>query len=100
MSKLKKSHVDVPVTKNAFVDEGDGVVSFPQGLTITDDTEQRNGTKYDIESLDIGEYQGQLTADHVDMLDRLIGGVEGVEKKQKKHQKRGRINHVSSKNLR
>lgn len=77
---MKKHHVGVLVEKNAFVDEGEGVVSFPQGLVITDDSEQRNGTKYDIDSMDITEYQGQLTADHVDKLDMLIGGVEGVEK--------------------
>jgi hypothetical protein len=77
---MKKHQVGLLVDKNAFVDEGDGVVSFPQGLVITDDSEQRNGTKYDIETLDISEYQGQLTADHVDNLDKLIAGVEGVEK--------------------
>jgi hypothetical protein len=76
----KKHHVGVLVEKNAFLDEGDGVVSFPKGLVITDNTEQRNGTKYDIKSMDIEEYGGQVTADHFDMLDRIIGGVEGVAK--------------------
>lgn len=76
----KKHHVGVLVEKNAFVDEGDGVVSFPKGLVITDNTEQRNGTKYDIKSLELNEFQGQVTADHIDMLDRIIGAVEGVKK--------------------
>ena len=77
---MKKHQVGLRVDKNAFVDEGEGVVTFPQGLVITDGSEQRNGTKYDIDTLDISEYQGQLTADHVDNLDKLIAGVEGVEK--------------------
>lgn len=80
MTKVVKNHVGVLVEKNAFVDEGDGVVSFPKGLVITDNTEQRNGTKYDIKSMDLSEYQGQVTADHMDMLDRTIAGVEGLTK--------------------
>lgn len=70
----------VLVEKNAFVDNGDGTVTFPQGLVITDDSEQRNGTKYDIKSMDLSEYGGQVTADHMDMLDRVIAGVDGVKK--------------------
>lgn len=80
MPELTKHHVGVLVEKNAFVDEGDGVVSFPKGLVITDNTEQRNGTKYDIKSMELDEYGGQVTADHYDMLDRIIAGVEGVQK--------------------
>ncbi len=82
--KQKQNLVDVLVEKNSFVDEGDGVVSFPKGLVITDSSEQRNGTKYDIKTLEIDEYQGQMTADHIDQLDRIIAGVEGLEKVGKK----------------
>lgn len=84
MTKIQKHHVGVLVEKNAFVDEGDGVVSFPKGLVITDDSVQRNGTKYDIKSLDISEYKGQMTADHFDRLDHIIAGVEGIQKVGKK----------------
>lgn len=80
MTKHQKHHVGVLVEKNAFVDEGDGVISFPNGLVITDNTEQRNGTQYDIETMDISEYQGQLTADHKDSLETIIGGVKDVVK--------------------
>jgi hypothetical protein len=80
MPKIQKNHVGVLVEKNAFVDDGDGVVTFPKGLVITDDTEQRNGTKYDIKTMELGEYQGQMTADHMSMLDRTIAGVEGLAK--------------------
>lgn len=80
MEKLK-NQLQVSVSNNSFVDEGDGVVSFPQGLTITDDSTMRSGTRYDIKSLDIKNYPGQLTADHRDSLDTLIGKVKGTAKK-------------------
>jgi len=68
------------ITAQGFVDEGDGVVSFPNGLTITDNTIQRNGTHYDIDSLNVSRYSGQLTGDHVDTLSNLIGETIGVVK--------------------
>ena len=71
---------------NSFFDRGDGVVEFPNGLVITDDSVMWSGTKYDIESLDINEYPGQLTLDHFDSIggDYLIGKVEGVHKQGNK----------------
>ena len=71
----------IEVTKNSYHDDGEGVVSFPNGLCISDNNVQRNGTRYDIDSLDISKYQGQLTADHEDKLKNIIGRVEGVSKK-------------------
>lgn len=65
---------------SGFTDEGDGVVSFPDGLTITDSSTQRNGTRYDIESMTLDSYGMQLTADHEDKLTNLIGKVVGVKK--------------------
>ena len=70
----------VEVIRNSFHDDGDGIVSFPNGLTISDDQPQRNGTRYDINSLDISKYGGQLTADHEDKLKNIIGRVEGISK--------------------
>ena len=71
---------------NSFLDRGDGVVEFPNGLVITDDSVMWSGTKYDIESLDINEYPGQLTLDHFDSIggDYLIGKAEGVHKQGNK----------------
>ncbi len=74
-----KNQLQISVS-NGFVDEGDGVISFPAGLTITDDSVMRSGTRYDIDSLDISAYPGQLTADHVDSLGTLIGKTLGVQK--------------------
>ena len=68
------------IEKNSFIDEGDGIVSFPRGLVVTDDSLQRNGTKYDIDTLDISEYKGQVTADHRDILKNIIARVDGIQK--------------------
>lgn len=74
------NQLNVQVERSSFIDEGDGVVSFPGGLTITDNTEQRNGTRYDIDSMELSRYGGQLTGDHEDRLSSLIGEVSGVKK--------------------
>ena len=80
--KIYKNTVEV--TKNSFNDEGDGIISFPHGLVISDSEIQRNGTRYDIDTLDITRYGGQLTANHEDKLQSIIGRVEGVKKNQGK----------------
>ena len=72
---------EIEVTRNSYHDDGEGIVSFPNGLCISDNNIQRNGTRYDIDTLDISKYQGQLTADHEDKLKNIIGRVEGVSKK-------------------
>lgn len=76
----RKNQLQVSVSNSGFVDEGDGIVSFPNGLTITDNSVMRSGTRYDVNSLDITNYAGQLTADHYDSLGTLIGKVIGVAK--------------------
>lgn len=79
MDKIK-NQLQISVSNDGFVDEGDGIISFPNGLTITDDSVMRSGTRYDINSLDISQYSGQLTADHQDSLGTLIGKTIGVAK--------------------
>lgn len=74
----------VEVTKNSYKDEGEGIVTFPNGLCISDDQIQRNGSRYDIETLDTSHYSGMLTADHEDKLKNIIGRVEGLKKKDGK----------------
>lgn len=80
MKNKVTNQLNVQVERSSFIDEGDGVVSFPGGLTITDNTEQRNRTRYDIDSMDVAKYGGQLTGDHEDKLSSLIGEVIGVTK--------------------
>ena len=75
-----KNQLQISVSNGSFVDEGEGVISFPNGLTITDDSVMRSGTRYDIASLDVSNYGGQLTGDHIDSLGTLIGKTIGVVK--------------------
>lgn len=77
---MKKHRASLLVEINGFVDEGDGLITFPNKLILSDDSKQRNGTRYDISSMDISEYRGQVTADHVDMLQSIIGKVKSISK--------------------
>lgn len=79
MDKIK-NQLQISVSNSGFVDEGEGVISFPNGLTITDDSKMRSGTRYDINTLDVSSYAGQLTGDHNDSLGTLIGKTIGVIK--------------------
>ena len=80
----KKNQYGIQIEKNAFENKGDGLVKFPNGLVITDDSEQRNGTKYDIKSMDVSEYKGNLTANHSMDIQKIIGKVKNVEKQMHK----------------
>lgn len=58
-----------------------GIVKFPGGLVIADGSKMRSGLQYDIESLDIDNFDGTLTADHNDKeITHLIGRVHGLRK--------------------
>jgi hypothetical protein len=78
---MKKNVIDVHVDKNAFTDDGEGILRFPGGQVITDASEQRNGTKYDIETLDITEWNGTITADHDRSLVAVVGKALGFAKR-------------------
>lgn len=80
MKKFTTHQHVIQVQQNALVDEGDGVITFPGRLTITDDSEQRNGTRYDIPSMDISEYNGKLTADHSWSITEMLGKALDVVK--------------------
>lgn len=69
------------VDRNAMTDEGNGRISFgSKGLTITDNSEQWSGTKYDIKTLDISAYNGMLTADHSSSIQKVLGKTYGIKK--------------------
>lgn len=69
------------VDKNSFKDEGKGVVTFGNALTITDQSVQKNGTSYDIPSMDISGYNGLVTADHEGNTNSVVGKVFGLAKR-------------------
>jgi hypothetical protein len=75
-----KHRVGLTIEKNALSDEGNGVIMFPGGQVIIDGQTLRNGLKYDIESMVLDEYAGQVTADHWDQLDMIIGKVINARK--------------------
>ena len=75
---------NVHINQANILDDGEGVVRFKKPLTITDDTEQLNGTRYDIESMDISEYDGMLTANHSMNIQEIIGKTFGIKKNKNK----------------
>lgn len=76
-----KNRLSIHIAENAITDKGDGLIMFgSSGLVITDDTEQWNGTKYDIKSMDISSYGGKLTANHSRSIEDIIGRVIGIKK--------------------
>jgi hypothetical protein len=73
-----KHRVGLTIEKNALGDEG--IIRFPGGQVIIDGQTLRNGRKYDIESMVLDEYAGQVTADHWDSLETIVGKVINVRK--------------------
>lgn len=78
--EIKTNEVTLSIQKNSFVDSGDGKITFPKGLTITDNSEQHNGTRYDIKSMNIAEFKNKLTVDHSDSVEKIVGSTFGVKK--------------------
>lgn len=68
------------LNNSSFVDEGEGLITFPNGLTITDDSKQFDGTSYDISTMTLDEFSGKLTADHEDGIQKVLGTVNGIRK--------------------
>lgn len=59
--------------ENSFVADDDNcILNFPMGQVVSDDTAQRNGTSYDIQSMDLAEFNGSVTADHEGTLGSII----------------------------
>lgn len=80
-AELQKNEVTLSIEKNSFNDNGDGMITFPKGLTITDNTEQHNGTKYDIKSMDVSEFKNKLTINHSDRVEDIVGTTQGLRKR-------------------
>lgn len=76
----KNNRMLVSLQENSFKDTGDGVITFPNGLTITDGTEQHNGTKYDIKSMKIEDFKHKITVNHDDSVEKIVATAQGVKK--------------------
>lgn len=59
------------IDANSFEDDGQGTITFPGGQVLMDDRELRSGYAYDIESMDVSEFNGSVTEDH----DRAIRSI-------------------------
>ncbi len=75
-----KNQFNVTFKKNSFDITENGTVTFKTPLTITDNKEQWNGTKYDIKSMDISGFNKKLTANHSGEIEKVLGGVSGIRK--------------------
>lgn len=80
--KTFKNQVKIQV-KNSRETEN-GTISFAEPLAITDDSRQWNNTRYDINTLNLAEYDGVVTADHGDKISDVIGQVINLRKEGNK----------------
>lgn len=80
--KTFKNKVNIQV-KNSRETEN-GTISFAEPLAITDDSRQWNNTRYDINTLNLAEYDGVVTADHGDKISDVIGQVINLRKEGNK----------------
>lgn len=78
--KTQKNEIGFSISLNSIKDQGKGIINFTNPLTITDDSEQRNGTRYDIKSMDLSEYHNELTANHSYKIEDIIGSTFGIKK--------------------
>jgi len=72
------------IDTNTIVDDGTDTVSFTNSLTITDDSTQWNDTRYDIPSMKLDAYKDNLTANHSNDIQEIIGKTFGVKKQGNK----------------
>lgn len=68
------------VVANGIKDKGDGLIMFGKPAILTDTSEQWNGTKYDVPTLDMTGWNLLMTADHIDKVVQIVGKVVGLKK--------------------
>lgn len=78
-----KNQFHLSLETNAIKTDGEDTIKFTKPVVITDDSEQRNGTRYDIPSMEM-EWNGKLTANHSSRIEEIIGKVTGLTKGRKK----------------
>lgn len=78
-----KSKTVLETNKIKMSDSGE-VVMFSKPMPITDNSEQYNGTRYDIPSMDISGFKGHLTVNHSGSIMDIVGNVIGLQKGRNK----------------
>lgn len=77
----KKTENFIEIEKNSVTQGKEtNVVEFAEPLAITDDSRQWNMTCYDINTLDISDYDGVVTANHGQEISDVIGKVVNLRK--------------------
>jgi len=77
---LVRHAIRLPIDKNAIVKEGEDTLLFPNGLVLTDTSTMWDGMRYDINSLDISQYNRRVFADHNYDLENIVGTMINVYK--------------------
>lgn len=81
----KKIENFITIEKNSVsAGKEEDVVNFAEPLAITDDSRQWNMTCYDINTLDISDFDGVVTANHGQNIEDVIGKVVNLRKKGNK----------------
>lgn len=81
----KKNENFITLEKNSIKQgDEDDIVNFAEPLAITDDSRQWNMTCYDINTLDISDYDGVVTANHGSEISDVIGKVVNLRKNENK----------------
>src|SRR5690606_33815407 len=63
------------------VDENqDNILLFSSPVVITDNSKQWSGTSYDIKTLNIDTFDGKVTTDHDDRVEKIVANVVGLKK--------------------
>ncbi len=79
--KIKKVINKVEIDINAINEVSDTKVDFgARGLTITDNKEQHNGTKYNIKNMKIDDWNKKITTDHSQSVEKIVGNAIGLKK--------------------
>lgn len=67
-----KHRSTVSIAENSFTaDDETATITFAEGQVVSDDSDQRNGTRYDIDSMQI-EFNGSVTADHEGTISSIV----------------------------
>jgi len=80
----QKNKITIQLNKINALPEGADTVMFSKPVTITDNSVMHSGTKYDIKSLSIDDYKGQITMNHGNDIQDIVGKVVGLVKKGSK----------------
>lgn len=80
-----ETHIHITANSLKQSEQDPNLILFSRPLAITDDTVQKNGTRYDIPSLDLSAFRGKLWANHeVDRFENALAKVIGLRKEDNK----------------